>query len=316
MTTTEPGADELRIRGLLRRRGVGPDALTVPPRPTRPPDVPAPAADEEERPARPERLPDWRTGRTIELTAPAEEEGTGKDAAPDTGEDTEDTPHEEEPDAADEDEDAEPDTRRTPRTGKGRPRRGAGPVLLQGVEKIAGVGHASAVRSRRVRRLSSDRRLRLLAFNGTAAAVGYGGGLVGLFGQFLPVAEQAATGMASVVLAAAGAYGAWQFTGQRAVVAVLPHPWISRVLLTVGAAELGRRLAPQPVAWLDEHGTAWGLGPGSVSLIITAGAMTGGLWWFLDRRARRWHWAARWVARIPLASALLAAALYAPGPTL
>ncbi|MDX3239387.1 hypothetical protein PV392_27605 [Streptomyces sp. ME03-5709C] len=312
MTTTEPGADELRVRGILRRRGVGPDALAIPPRPTRPPHAPAQAVEE---PAGGGRLPDWRKGHTIDLTAPAEEEPAGDDAPdtgldnPDTDADSPDTPKKDTEEDAD---DAEPDTGRT---GKARPR-GAGPALLQGVDKLAGVGRATAVRSRHVRTFSSDRRLRAIAFNGTAAAVGYAGGLVGTLGAFLPVADHAATGMASILLAAGAAYGTWQFTGHRAVVAVLPHPWISRVLLTAGAAEIGRRLAPQPVAWLDQHGAAWGLGPGTVSLLITAGAMCGGLWWLLDRRARRWHWAARWFARIPLASALLAAALYAPGPTL
>lgn len=40
MSDTKPGADELRVRGILRRRGVGPDAAstpTIPPKPTEPP---------------------------------------------------------------------------------------------------------------------------------------------------------------------------------------------------------------------------------------------------------------------------------------
>jgi len=69
------------------------------------------------------------------------------------------------------------------------------------------------------------------------------------------------------------------------------------------------------VTWLNQHGTAWGLGPEAASLLLTAGGMCGGLWWAIDRRTRTWHWTARWLLRVPLASALLAVAVYAPGPT-
>jgi len=43
---------------------------------------------------------------------------------------------------------------------------------------------------------------------------------------------------------------------------------------------------------------------------LTALGICGGLWWFINRRTHRWHWTGRWLLRIPLASALLACALY------
>ncbi|XVV35006.1 hypothetical protein ACQPXT_13560 [Streptomyces sp. CA-100214] len=33
----------------------------------------------------------------------------------------------------------------------------------------------------------------------------------------------------------------------------------------------------------------------------------GALWWFIDRKLRRFHWVVRWLFRIPLATAVVAA---------
>ncbi|WP_101253847.1 hypothetical protein [Streptomyces barkulensis] len=168
----------------------------------------------------------------------------------------------------------------------------------------------------RVRAATDDRTLRVIAFNATAASAGYATGLVSLLSSALPAAEQAATGVFASLLTAAGAITAWKLTGLEYVRVVLPQPLVSRIVLTTIAAEVARRMGPLPVVWLDQHGTAWGLGPGAISLLATTAGMCGGLWWLIDRRIRHWHWTARWLARTPLASALLATALYAPGPSL
>lgn len=166
----------------------------------------------------------------------------------------------------------------------------------------------------RVFDVANDRSARVIGFNASAAVVGYGVGLVPLLGQMLPAAENGAVGILSLVLAAGSGYAAWQVTRPAEVQKILPVAPLSRVIIATGAAEIGRRFAPAPVEWINQYGTEWGLGPDSVSLLLTAGGMCGGLWWLIDRRVRAWHWLGRWVLRIPLASALCAAALYAPGP--
>ncbi|MXM66777.1 hypothetical protein GR925_25930 [Streptomyces sp. HUCO-GS316] len=160
-----------------------------------------------------------------------------------------------------------------------------------------------------------DRNMRVIMFNLTAGGVGYSLGLVDALGQFLPAAEHGAVGMLSIFTAAAGAWGAWRCTRPAVVQTILPVPPLSRTVIAFGAAEIGRRFAVVPVDWLNANGQRWGLGADAVSLLLTAGAMCGGFWWFIDRRIRHWHWTARWLFRIPLASALLATGLYAPGTT-
>lgn len=312
--TTDIGADELRIRHILRRNGVGPDALTIPPKPTQPPTVgvpqpqpepeqAAPASDDQpaEKPTTKRRapwasrLPDWRKRETVDLTKPddeddepADEEDAAddeSDSGPDTPPDTADTPDKTEP---------KPRTRRVPKTP--RPARTPGHRLS---------GHVQT----RVR----NPRLRAIAFNATAATVGYATGLVPLLGHYLPAGEAATVGMTGGVLAVLGGYTAWRLAGLQAFAQVLPYPAVCRVLLTACGAEFGRRLAPLPVAWLAVHGAPYGLGPNALSLLVTCTAMCGGLWWLLDRPVRGWHPAVRWAARVPLASALLATFLYAPG---
>lgn len=162
---------------------------------------------------------------------------------------------------------------------------------------------------------AEDRSMKVIMFNLTAGGVGYGVGLVDTLGRFLPAAENGAVGMLSLFTAAGGAWAAWRCTRPDAVQRILPIPPLSRTVIAAGAAEIGRRFVPVPVDWLNATGQRWGLGADAVSLLLTAGAMCGGLWWFIDRRTRHWHWSARWLFRIPLASALLATGLYAPGTT-
>jgi hypothetical protein len=183
---------------------------------------------------------------------------------------------------------------------------------------------AAKVRRLNVRRLARSttatdeerdkRRLLRAAFTGTAAAMGSWFGLVPVFGQFLPAAQQSVTPVFATALAVAGGYAGWKLTGADAVRTVCSHPLL-RLIGTFGLAELGRRLAPMPVQWLNEHGTRYGLGPDSTSLLIVAVVMCGGLAWLIDRRVRHLHWIGRLFCHIPTASALLAVGLYAPGAT-
>lgn len=189
-----------------------------------------------------------------------------------------------------------------------RPRR-RGPVPVGGgVANPKMPGGATVRKGRRSR-------IKPALFTGSAAAVGYAFGLVQLLGVYLPIAEQAAVSMVSLLLAVAGGWGAWRLFGRPEVARIFPVAALARVLATLGAAELCRRMAPAPVDWLNDHGQQWGLGASAVSLLLTAGGMCVGLWWLIDSRVRHKSLLFRWLARIPLASALLATALYAPGTT-
>ena len=168
---------------------------------------------------------------------------------------------------------------------------------------------------------TDDPNMRIAVFNLTAAGVGYGTGLVTWLGQSLPYAEHTARGIFAFLLAAAGAVAGWKLFTSPAVAAILPGsirgiplpPVFWQTAAAAGAAELARHQAPLLVDWLNSYGTHYGLNANAISLLLTALGMCGGLWWLVDRRARTKHWLARWVLRIPLASALLATALYAPG---
>ncbi|MFI2434700.1 hypothetical protein [Streptomyces sp. NPDC018693] len=183
------------------------------------------------------------------------------------------------------------------------------------VEKVAADGPKRTAVRKAGEKALGDRRMRIVAFNGTAAGLGWSLGLVDLFAAYLPVAEQAAVGTFGLVLAAGGGWGAWKFTGTDAVRGVFKEKTpLVRPIVTAGAAEIGRQLAPVPVEYLNAYGQEWGLGPSSASLLLTAGGICGGLWWFIDRRIRHWHWTCRWLFRVPLASGLLACLPYSSGP--
>lgn len=303
------GADERRIRRLLIARGVGPDAHTTPPPPAHPPAAepeqaePDTGATEEtaaQRHTLANRLPDWRSGRTIDLTKPEDQdEEQPADDEPDADDDQDD-----QPDTGDDTPDAEPDTGDTADTAPDKhPRAPRRPARTLG-ETLTGQDISFPV----------SIRLLAIAFNASAAATGYGLGLVTWLERLLPAAQTAAPGVLGAVLAVGGGWCAWRLSSTSAVRHVLPYPAISRIILTVAAAELGRRLAPAPVAWLTHHGAPYGLDPAATALLLTCGALSAALWWCCDRPARRWPPAVRWAARIPLASVFLAAALYAPGP--
>ncbi|MFJ9128923.1 hypothetical protein ACIRJS_32960 [Streptomyces sp. NPDC102340] len=86
MTDTRPGPDELRIRGILRKHGVGPDADEEQPLPAAPARLPAgyrPAPDPD----------DWFT----RLYGPDGESPIGPATSTDTGPDPEDDEPEEQP---------------------------------------------------------------------------------------------------------------------------------------------------------------------------------------------------------------------------
>lgn len=124
MSETKPGADELRIRGLLQQRGVGPDAGPLPTLPAEEPTPePGPAPDpdgwwerlyaEERRPAaepapdtarqrrRSPRLPDWWLDKPEHLlddeTGPAPNDD--EDEAPTSTDTDPDEPEPADPDA-------------------------------------------------------------------------------------------------------------------------------------------------------------------------------------------------------------------------
>ncbi|MET8609752.1 hypothetical protein [Streptomyces misionensis] len=158
--------------------------------------------------------------------------------------------------------------------------------------------------------LTDDRNFRIALFNLSAAAVGYLLSLAGVVNTYLHGAEQAARGVLALVLAAGAALGAWWITRHPAVRHVLPYPFIARTLIIAGSAETARRTAPLLVAWLNENGVQWGLGPDAVSLLITSGGISFALWWFIDRRLRRFPWPVRWFFRIPLATAAVCTLRY------
>lgn len=256
----------------------GPQVPVTPPAPTTPP-VSSP------------RLTDWwRTGRPhIGAPAPVQPDDD-QDAADEVDEDEDDEPEEEKPTAA------------------------------APVEKVATDSRGRATRRKtsvhgKAETAVGDRRMRIVAFNLTAGAVGYSMGLVDLVAGYLAEAERAAVGTFGLALAAAGAWGAWRASGVSGVRAVFRErtPFL-RVVVTAGAAGIGHQMAFVPVAYLNQYGQEWGLGPGEMGLLVTAGGICGLLWWFVDRRLRPAHWVVRWLFRIPLASALLATALHTGTP--
>ncbi|MEV6738655.1 hypothetical protein AB0N14_17670 [Streptomyces sp. NPDC051104] len=315
---TPPDANERWVRRVMAGLGARPVGHSDPsdsgdpttPAPTSPPSVP---------PSQP-RVPDWWNTERPALDE-LQDDGPQVLVEPDDSAPG-DEPEDAEGESADEDDDNPDDDEDTPagtsakRSRKRRTRRSpAVPSPAPGgpVQKVPAGTKRSAVRSR-FTAASDDRGMRIIAFNLSAAGVGYGVGLVPMLEEFLPAAEHGAVGIFQLVSSAAAGYGAWWVTRFPAVRRILPVPPVSRAVIIAGAAEIGRRLAPVPVAYLNHYGTQWGFGPNAISLLLTAGGMCGGLYWLVDRRTRTWHWLGRWVVRIPLASALLATALYAPGP--
>lgn len=290
---TPPDAKERwaqRVLGGLGARPVGHTAPDDDEGPQVPVTPPVPAAPPVPTP----RLTDWwRTGRPH--IGPASPASPSKPDTDDDLDDEDDEPEEDKPTAA------------APAPG--------GPV-----EKIATDSHGrptgrkTSVR-RTVEQVKGDRRMRIVAFNLSAALVGKGLGLVDLIAAYMPVAEQAAVGTFGFVLAALGAWAAWKVTGAPAVRVIFGDRAVFvRLAVTAGAAGIGHELAPVPVAYLNQYGEEWGLGPSAVSLLVTSGGICFVIWWVIDRHTRRWPALTRWMFRIPLASALLACVPYAGTP--
>ncbi|MFJ6540539.1 hypothetical protein ACIQMP_07825 [Streptomyces sp. NPDC091385] len=162
--------------------------------------------------------------------------------------------------------------------------------------------------------LAGQSHLRAIAFSGTAAAAGYSLGLVQVLGAVLPAADHGSTGALGALLAPPAAYGTWRLLGRPVLAPFLPYGMVSRIVATVVVACAAPGIAPGTVALIAQHGRVVGLGPSAVALLLTAAAMCGGLYWAIDRRFRAMWWPVRWLTRIPLASAILAVALYSPGP--
>lgn len=300
---TPPDANERWTQRILGGLGVRPvghqdpnggdPSKAAPPPPAAPPAA-APAAPTV--PAqRGNRLPPW-----WEKKKPVDDEGPQ-------------VPIEAADDPAEDDEDQGDDT--APQQGEAPMPEPAptGPVEKVDVDSKGRTQRKTSVRQS-AEKAADDPRMRILFFNGTAAAVGKSLGLVDMVEVYLPVAEQAATGVFGLVLAVGGAWGAWKILGHDAVQRILPGAQLGRVLGAAAAAELARRLAPVPVAYANAYGQEYGLGPSAISLLLTAGGICGALWWVIDRPMRSQHWVVRWAFRIPLASALLAAIPYGTGP--
>jgi len=283
MTTSANERWTQRVLGGLGARPVGhtaPDDDEGPQVPVTPPVPVAPP------PSSPRITDWWRTGRP-HIGAPP--------AAPEPVVD----------DELDEDEDQEDEEQAPVKTA---------PIVGGPVAKVPDGPKRTTVR-KTVESAAEDQRLRIVAFNLTAAGVGYSLGLVQMIRAYMPVAEQAAVGIFGLVLAAAGAWTAWRATGFSAVRAVFQEKTpLLRIVVSAGAAGIGHELGPVPVAYLNEYGQKWGLGPSTISLLITAVGICGLLWWFIDRRLRRFHWLVRWMFRVPLASALIACVPYGSTP--
>lgn len=223
--TSQPGADERRIRHLLRRRGVG-----------YAPDPPADGwwADlyddthTDHHPAAPRTapdtariggglIPDWRKGPVAELRPP-ESPGAGpKDTPPPTNA-TEPEPEPDEP-AADEWVDAEPDDETTPAAVK----RGR---------------HAPA---RRIQAAYVELapRTRVLLYNGTAAGAGWVFGLLPLFSDWITAAQHDTGSIGTALIVGTGLVAATGMLVDRRTRAWWgPLPWICRIPLASALAAL------------------------------------------------------------------------------
>lgn len=236
MSETKPGADELRIRGLLQQRGVGPDAGPLPTLPAEEPTPePGPAPDpdgwwerlyaEERRPAaepapdtaqqrrRSPRLPDWWLDKPEHLL----DDETGP--APNDDEDEAPTSTDTDPD---EPEPADPDAEPAPVR---RARR-------QPLHRRPAYTHPAPARSPRQSLLDAyDRmppRIKWLAYHASAAYAGWELGLVDYATHVTAwIAETGLVGPQAFVWYVVAAVSALLY--RRFSRAVLPVSWAAAV---------------------------------------------------------------------------------------
>lgn len=156
--------------------------------------------------------------------------------------------------------------------------------------------------------------VRPIVFTLSAGLFGYSVGLVDVFGRFLPAADHSATGAVGTFLALGGGYTAWRLLGWPGVAGIIPAGIVGRAIAAVTVAAVAPGLAPDVVQILNQYGAYVGLNAAAVALLAASTCLVGGLYWLVDRRFRAMPGPVRWLVRIPLASAALAVALYAPGP--
>ncbi|MFJ4880886.1 hypothetical protein ACIP93_37550 [Streptomyces sp. NPDC088745] len=156
-------------------------------------------------------------------------------------------------------------------------------------------------------------RLRWVAYNGAAAALGHGV-VWSVTGD--PWAGADLLGRASVSLVpigvtgvvAAAAYGGWKAGGLLSGLPGVAGRAV-RPALALGGALWGQGSAPLLTAGIDAlDGLPIFLAP----LLIAAGAGAA-CWWALEKRCAGWWVGLRFTARVPLATVVLSSALYAPG---
>ncbi|MGW2672521.1 hypothetical protein ACWC5F_31300 [Streptomyces sp. NPDC001272] len=156
-------------------------------------------------------------------------------------------------------------------------------------------------------------RIRWGFFNATAGAVGYSvlsaaaadplGGAV-----YLAQASADAVPLSVLVLTGGAALAGWHlgrfFRGIGGLVGRLASP-----VGALSAAMWGQGTGPL-LTDLYAEAAPW---PGMVAPAVLAGGSVVALWWLVDRRFLTRPLLVRWAARIPLATVVLSAALYAPG---
>ncbi|MFC8676712.1 hypothetical protein ACFUEN_29005 [Streptomyces griseorubiginosus] len=184
-----------------------------------------------------------------------------------------------------------------------------------GIKAGARPGRRAPVSKRPQRRRQvSISHVRPILFTLSAGAFGYSIGLTDALGSFLPAVDHGAFGTIGTVLALGAAYGTWCVLRMPGVAGILPGGIAGRCAACMVVATAAPGFAPDVMALLNQYGAYVGLDASAVALLAASTALCGGLYWLVDRRFKGFWWPVRWLARIPLASAVLAVALYSPGP--
>lgn len=172
------------------------------------------------------------------------------------------------------------------------------------------------IRTPPTRRWRPSRFWRVIAFNGSAAAVGSVVGLNAYLSQFPPAAVTAAGGLLGAGMALGGAFTAWKVAGSEMLAPFVPFGAVGRLGAVFGTAEVGRRLGQAVLPYTSDAVTRYvGLNLTDTSLLVVGLTMCGASGW-LVWRTRHGALPKRWLARIPLATSLLVCALYSNGAVL